>query len=574
MAIKIGTADEGTVTIDINKLVDSRMLIQANSGGGKSYLLRLLCERAVEQVPIIILDPEGEFASLREKVDAVLVGSQGDIPTDLRSAALLARKLIELQVSGIIDLYELTPHNRRQYVKLFLDALIDLPRELWRPTLIVIDEVHKFAPERGTGDAVSTQSVINLMSLGRKRGFSGILATQRFSKLHNDAAAETNNIVIGRTVLDADQKRAGEYLGLSTTDRRLLRNLKPGEFYAFGPAITPVGLFTFKADKVATSHPKAGERYKIKPPKASDVIKSIVGQIDDLPEVAEQEARDIASVKEQAKHREAELKATIHSLQTELAKKPTPVVETKQIPIFPEEKMLELQDRIDDYFKPFAQMLDNAQTTAEKIESLMLDMRKAIPVEEVQPVKAMAAAASVTPSRPVIAPKSTLVYKEPPTPVTSGLSKAEGLILRAFYWTKDDNNVSPAKIGFYSGYSFKSGGFSNTLSSLRTKGLLAGYKITDAGIALAAQSSEVKPTGLELREWLRTKLSKCENEILDVLVSHPRERLSNESIAAETVTQYSAASGGFSNAMSRLRSLEAAEGSGREGTKAADVFFE
>ena len=41
------------------------------------------------------------------------------------------------------------------------------------------------------------------MSQGRERGYAGIIATQRLSKLHEDAAAEANNVIIGRTWLDA-----------------------------------------------------------------------------------------------------------------------------------------------------------------------------------------------------------------------------------------------------------------------------------------------------------------------------------------------------------------------------------
>jgi len=322
--IKLGTSDEGEVSLDINQLVDSRMLIEGNSGSGKSYLLRLLCENAAEHVPVIILDCEGEFASLREKIDAILIGPEGDVPTDIRSAALLARKLVELRVSAIIDLYELKVHVRREYVRLFLDALIALPRSLWHPTLIILDEAHKFAPERGQGDAISTQSVIDLMSLGRKRGFAGVLATQRFSKIHNDAIAETNNVFIGRTWQDADQKRAGEYLGLAAADRRMLRDLKPGEFYAFGPALSIGGIIKFKGGKAATSHPKPGERHTIKPPKASDAITHIVSQIEDLPEVAEQERQDIATL--QQKNRELE-----RQLKQRPVEKGEPVVQTVEV---------------------------------------------------------------------------------------------------------------------------------------------------------------------------------------------------------------------------------------------------
>jgi hypothetical protein len=72
---------------------------------------------------MLLIDIEGEYASLRETMDAVLVGPDGDIPTDLRSAELLARKLVELRVSAIINIYDLKIHERREYVRRFLDSL-------------------------------------------------------------------------------------------------------------------------------------------------------------------------------------------------------------------------------------------------------------------------------------------------------------------------------------------------------------------------------------------------------------------------------------------------------------------
>jgi hypothetical protein len=332
--VTLGTSvDDGrAVTADVNILVDSRMLVQGNSRSGKSYLVRVFCERAAGHVPIIIIDIEGEYASLREKVDAVLVGSDGDIPTDLRSAELLARKLVELRVSAIIDIYDLKIQDRREYVRRFLDALMNLPKELWGPLIIVIDEAHKLCPEKGQGDSVATQPVIDLMSQGGKRQFCGVLITQRFSKLHNDAIAECNNVFIGRTWMDTDQIRAGKYLGMSPAERQALRELPQGEFYAFGPALSESGVIRFKGDKAETRVPKPGERHKVKPPKASDVIKQIVSQIDDLPEVAEQEKRDIASIQAAAQKREGELRTQISALQHELKNAAKPISVPKEIP--------------------------------------------------------------------------------------------------------------------------------------------------------------------------------------------------------------------------------------------------
>ena len=80
--------DGGELECDLSALVDTRLFIQANSGGGKSWLLRLIAEPAVMQT--IVLDSEGEFASLREAVDMLLVGASGELPANPRHAALLA----------------------------------------------------------------------------------------------------------------------------------------------------------------------------------------------------------------------------------------------------------------------------------------------------------------------------------------------------------------------------------------------------------------------------------------------------------------------------------------------------
>ena len=203
--------------INLDVLIDTKLLIQANSGGGKSWCIRRLLEQSHGKVQQIVIDLEGEFSSLREKYDYILAGKDGDTPADPRSATLLAKRLLELNVSAIIDLYELDQYNRRRFVKLFLDALVDAPKRLWHPCIVVVDEAHFFCPEKGQSEAMN--SVIDLATRGRKRGFCAVLATQRLSKLHKDAAAECNNKLIGRTGLDIDMKRASEELGFTSKEQ-------------------------------------------------------------------------------------------------------------------------------------------------------------------------------------------------------------------------------------------------------------------------------------------------------------------------------------------------------------------
>lgn len=98
--IVIGESEGKSLKLDIDLLIPSRLLIQANSGGGKSWLLRRLAEQLYGKVQTIILDPEGEFFTLREKFGYVLVGDGGETPADVRSAQMLAEKFLQLKASG------------------------------------------------------------------------------------------------------------------------------------------------------------------------------------------------------------------------------------------------------------------------------------------------------------------------------------------------------------------------------------------------------------------------------------------------------------------------------------------
>lgn len=278
--INIGT------DINLEKLLDTRLLIQAGSGGGKSYAVRKTIESVGNRVQQIIIDPEGEFVTLREKFDFVLIGKDGDIPLSLKYAETLAHKLLETNLSAIIDLYELKHHERILFVKRFLDALINAPKELWHSCLVYVDEAHLFCPEGGKSESAS--SVIDLCTRGRKRGFAAVLATQRLSKLSKDAAAECLNKMIGQTGLDNDRKRAAEELGLYDKASILnLRNLEPGEFYTFGPAISRE-VIKFKVSPVVTTHLQSGKRMIANPP-TPNAVKKILNKLADIPQEAEKE---------------------------------------------------------------------------------------------------------------------------------------------------------------------------------------------------------------------------------------------------------------------------------------------
>lgn len=302
------------VSLDLQELLATRALVGGNSGSGKSYCERKMCEQMVNLVPTIILDREGEYATLREKRDVVLVGRGGEVGTHVETAAKLARKLAELRVSAVIDLYELDRGARRRYVRLFLETYLSLPRRLWAPTVIVLDESHEFAPEAGR-EAESAGAVIGMMDQGRKRGVCGILATQRLSKISKDATSEANNLLLGRFAQDIDLRRVSDLLGFSgRSEWPTMQSFKPGEFFAVGPAFQHDGVKRFRVDPVETTHARPGTKQDLEPPKPSKAILKVAPELADLQKQVAEEKNELeqlrATVKELSKRSPAPAAAT------------------------------------------------------------------------------------------------------------------------------------------------------------------------------------------------------------------------------------------------------------------------
>lgn len=287
-----------TFRADLDIILRSNALVQANSGGGKSWELRRAIEQSFRRVPQIVIDPEGEFSTLREKFDFVLVGKGGDTPVDLRSAELLAHRLLKLGASAIIDLYETSKSARPLWVATFVQALVDAPKALWHDLLLYVDEAHELAPEPGHGvesrdEKLCRHALIDFAAKGRKRGYGTVAATQRLGKLSKDFAAELKNILVGQTFIDIDRERAAGSLGIGKAEKpeffKAVKLLDPGTFYALGRAFT-LDTTLVKIGDVETEHPEAGRRQSAAPP-PTQKIRHLLPQLADLPKEAEDKVR-------------------------------------------------------------------------------------------------------------------------------------------------------------------------------------------------------------------------------------------------------------------------------------------
>lgn len=230
----------GPVSIDLEELLATRLLVQGNSGSGKSHLLRRLLERSAAEVQQIVIDPEGDFVTLSERYGHVAVEAADFSESDI---VRLAGRIREHRASVVLSLEGLEAEGQMKCAAAFLSGLFEAPREFWYPALVVVDEAQLFAPSGGGEVAedvrrASLGAMTNLMCRGRKRGLAGVIATQRLAKLAKNVAAEASNFLMGRTFLDIDMARAADLLGMERRQAEAIRDLPRGTFLALGPAIS------------------------------------------------------------------------------------------------------------------------------------------------------------------------------------------------------------------------------------------------------------------------------------------------------------------------------------------------
>ncbi len=373
----IGKTETGSaITIDVKRLLLTRMLLQADSGGGKTVALKRVLEQTHGSVQQIVIDPEGEFSTLREKFDYLLCAPEGaDAIATPKTAAILARKLRETRVSAVIDIYDLRPQEQKHFVRLFVEELLAAPKSLWNPCLLVIDEAQLFAPENDKAE--SQGAIMDLRGRGRKRGLCPILATPRLAELSKDACAGLQNKLIGVTTLDLDVKRAARDLALTPIEATtLLRNLDPGEFYCFGPALTR-NITKVKVGQIKTSHGQHLAGKNTRPPAPSERIKAVLAKLADLPKEAEQEARTTDDLRREV----ARLKRELTVARQAAPKAPAEKIKRVEVPVLRRLEIKQLKQfigliesaskRMTDGRYTLESAIGNAETITKEINAIL-----------------------------------------------------------------------------------------------------------------------------------------------------------------------------------------------------------
>ena len=254
-AILADTPAGEPVRIDFEKLIGEHTLVAAQTGSGKSVLLRRFEELALAVgYPMIVLDSDGDFASLRDAApNGILVagGAHGDPGVTIPETIRRLPQIVAGRASVVIDIHDLSDVEQAAIIAQVLTVMMKLPKDLQQPYLIVIDEVQRFASQHGMSRAGN--AIIRAAKEGRRLGITLLVATQRVADVSKALTSQARNRLFGHVSDQADRKRLGEEIGFSPSEARVFTGFDKGDFLVRGQA------FAVPLDRVRIRKPMTGK---------------------------------------------------------------------------------------------------------------------------------------------------------------------------------------------------------------------------------------------------------------------------------------------------------------------------
>lgn len=529
-----------------DEAVTETFAMLAKRGTGKSNAAVVMAEEMTDAGhQWVAIDPKGDWWGIRSSADGtgpglevpVFGGRHGDLPLEATAGTLLARLIVERDLTVVLDVSLFSKADQIRFVTDFAEALFRAVGDSPRPLHLFLEEAEEFLPQRV--DARSARMVgaySKIAKQGRTSGLGVSLITQRSASLNKDALSQTDTLILFRTVSPHDRKAVvawAEHHDEAKDVASSLADLKPGESWILSPG------FLGSIEKVqwrrrrtfdSGATPLTGKTRRKDPVSLADI---------DLAEIKEL----MADTVERAKACDPkELLKRIRHLEQELSERPTaePVVEHVEVEV--------IRDRVPvdaiEAAKDLGLLTDSLIKLLETYRHL--DDRPGgggAPAQRPEPRRAPAATSTArppAPTRPSPGPGANL-----PGP------QRKLLTVLAVYGPR-----TKRQLAMQAGYSASGGGFNNPLSALRSSGLVERgdpIVITQAGLD-ALGDYDPLPTGQALIDHWMGQLKGPEKKILQPLIdAHPRTMTKDELADA---AGYDPSGGGFNNPLSRLRSLE------------------
>lgn len=533
----------------------------AQKGAGKTYTgMKIAEEMLVEKTQIVCLDPTGVWWGLKAdgtgKGFPILVmgGSHGDIPLAHTSGEVVADFIVNSGQSVVLDLSSFNSNaEQNRFVTDFAERLYRAKAEARTSLHLFLDEADSFAPQRPMpGEQRMLGALEAIVRRGRSRGLGMTMISQRPAVLNKNVLTQCDLLIALRVVGIQDHKALAEWTSINGTEAQRK------SFLTDLPSL-PTGTAFFWSPSWLNIFEK-GEVLKRRTFDSSQT--PVPGKVTAAPKLA---AVDIAALS-------AEILATVETskandpkaLRAEIAKLEAKLsaghASRDEIEAARKEGFEECRQRVRAFQ---VGLLADVQGISEKLSDVLREDGRG-PVMEL-------ANAQPRPRAPLPPMAGNPPARKPAASEPSSvLNSAQVRVLTSLFWLRNEE-ITPVKVAFFANYTVN-GHFNNTMGSLRKLGLVEGWKITPAGEAAVPSDVQDKPTGRELREWIREKIGSAENKILDVLIRYLGKRVEVSALAEQAGYTVN---GHFNNSLGKLRTLQIAEGGARDGgVKASEVFFQ
>lgn len=585
--------------------------IVAKKRVGKSYTMRKVSEEILEcGQQLVLVDPKGDQWGIRSSADGkkpgypvlILGGEHGDLPLEKQSGELVAKLVVEQQVSIVLDLSAFRKYEIAIFMQDFLENLYRLKaQEKYRtPVTVVIDEADAIAPQSPQkGEERMLGAADDLVRRGGQRGIGVWLVTQRSAVLNKNVMTQSQILVVLRTIAPQDLKAITAWIDVHGTpeQRKVLMESLPslpiGDAWFWSPGWpTEEGIFkrvhiapirTFDSAKT----PGIGER-RIIPKNLADVdLAALKGEM-------------AATIEKAKKDDPKELHKKIAQLSADLAKRAIPVTKGAHSSddLKKEYRRGFEAGEVEGVQRGLAGAAKAHKAIMEKIARNLSKAQGEISVaitstgEDAKITVTRAAGIRVTPpdvrqpaARP--APSHLIVEKKDKQTIsnlTEGLSKPEQTILDAIRWLNAIGQENPSKtaVALIAKVRPTSGGYQNNLSKLRSGGwvdyLTPGcVSLTEEGKEIANVPNIDAINNGDFHRVILETLSNPEQAVLSPLLAAAGAEMTKEDLASRTVgpngEPYSATSGGYQNTLSVLRSLGLLDYPRPGLVKATDLMF-
>jgi hypothetical protein len=226
---RIVVSEDG-LSLPVIEVLTGRGVIFGKSGSGKSNSASVIVEELLEKgFPLLIVDIEGEYATLKDRYEIVHVGKGSEYdfelfetePERIVDFCLDQNRPVIVDISDVLEI-----DGAHALIEDTLTLLFSREKRVQQPFLVIVEEIHEFLPQQGGLDDLG-ETLIRIAKRGRKRGLGLCGLSQRPASVDKDFITQCDWLVWHRLTWENDTRVVKSILGSDTA--RDVQDLETGE---------------------------------------------------------------------------------------------------------------------------------------------------------------------------------------------------------------------------------------------------------------------------------------------------------------------------------------------------------